>query len=382
VPEQIFLGTIKGLLSFVINLSLLDASLIITIVLLVHANPSTRQKAVVVLSFLLLVFGLEVSLVNVYALLCSWLSPSTTLEPLTVVIMGILNGVTPVITDSILLLHIVIDRLEHSKSPIRLAVTMAPPILLKFGRLANTAMYIVACAGFVLSSVMNKSGDGVPNTADILDAAQKRSMEIASALQAVDNSYQLVMYYLNAFQQRRRAMKGLIGSTKSTSTTPTGLIRILLASGGNFLLPIVLSTAQLAISRQWPDSDIPQNLDQVKVIVNVVGASVTSLVAALNRWHLSRITGMLAAAEAEAIAAMTRHVIVDATETTALLGCQSGAHLKRKTSKARQIGVKFDAELMNDNIDLADDQTQGFATSLPITYPSGSFPDADSTSRV
>jgi hypothetical protein len=68
VPEQIFLGTIKGLLSFVINLSLLDASLIIIIAILVHANPSTRQKALVFLSFLLLVFGLEVSLVNVYAL--------------------------------------------------------------------------------------------------------------------------------------------------------------------------------------------------------------------------------------------------------------------------------------------------------------------------
>jgi hypothetical protein len=99
--------------------------------------------------------------------------------------MGILNGVTPIITDSILLLHIVIDRLEHSKSPILLAMTMAPPVLLKFGRLANTAMYIVACAWFVLSSV--KYEDGVPNT-DILDAAQKQSMEIASALQAVDNS--------------------------------------------------------------------------------------------------------------------------------------------------------------------------------------------------
>jgi hypothetical protein len=108
--------------------------------------------------------------------------------------MGILNGVTPIITDSILLLHIVIDRLEHSKSLTRLALTMAPPVLLKFGRLANTAIYIVACAGFVLSSVLNKSaGDrasdaaGVPNT-DILGAAQKRSMEIASAFQAVDNS--------------------------------------------------------------------------------------------------------------------------------------------------------------------------------------------------
>lgn len=99
--------------------------------------------------------------------------------------MGILNGVTPIITDSILLLHIVVDRLEHSKSPIRLAMTMAPPVLLKFGRLANTAMYIVACAAFVLSSV--KSGDGIPNT-DILDAAQRQSMEIASTFQAVDNS--------------------------------------------------------------------------------------------------------------------------------------------------------------------------------------------------
>lgn len=68
VPEQIFLRTVKGLLSFVINLSLLDTSLIIIIVLLVHANSSTRQKAVVILSFFLLVFGLEVSLVNVYAL--------------------------------------------------------------------------------------------------------------------------------------------------------------------------------------------------------------------------------------------------------------------------------------------------------------------------
>jgi len=156
------------------------------------------------------------------------------------------------------------------------------------------------------------------------------------------------------------------------STTPTGLVRILLASSGNFLLPIVLSTAQLAISRQWPDSDIPQNLEQVKVIVNVIGASVTSLVAALNRWHLSRITSMLAVTEAEAEAeAMARQV---ATETTALLGSPSGAHLKRRTSKERQAGIKSDAEPLID-IDLAEDQTQGFATLLPITYPLGSFPD-------
>jgi hypothetical protein len=174
--------------------------------------------------------------------------------------------------------------------------------------------------------------------------------------------------------------------TAATSTTPTGLIQILLASGGNFLLPIVLSTAQLAVSRQWPDSDIPQNLEQVKVIVNVAGASVTSLVAALNRWHLSRITGILAAAAEAAAdsetAALVRHVTVDATETTALLGRQSRPHLQRKTSKERQEGVKFDAEMMID-IGSAEDQTKGFATSLPVTYHSGVLPPTQaSASRV
>ena len=99
--------------------------------------------------------------------------------------MGILNGMMPILTDSILLMHIVVERIEHSKSRLRLAMTIAAPVFLKFGRLFNAAIYIVACAEFVLSSV--RSGDSVPDM-DILDSAQARSIVISSALQAVDNS--------------------------------------------------------------------------------------------------------------------------------------------------------------------------------------------------
>jgi hypothetical protein len=53
--------------------------------------------------------------------------------------------------------------------------------------------------------------------------------------------------------------------------------------------------------------------------VNVTSAETTSLVAVLKRWNPKR---MLVTAEAEAA--------VDATKTTALLGGQSGPHLKRK----------------------------------------------------
>ncbi|KAI9450839.1 hypothetical protein BJY52DRAFT_1226961 [Lactarius psammicola] len=382
VPELIFLGTVKGLLSFVINLSLLDLSLIFIIVL---------QKAAVSLSILFLVFGLEISFVNIYALLssaqifttwirkklCSRLSPSTTLEPLTIVIMGILNGVMPILTDSILLMHIVIERIEHSKSPWRLAMTMAAPVFLKFGRLTNAAIYIAACAEFVLSSVT--SGNGVPDM-DILNAAQARSMEIACTLQMIDNSsvvdlppefslseslrtirigrYQLALYYLNAFEQRRKALQGLAHS--ATSTTPHGLVALLLASGGNFLLPILLSAAQLAASRRWPDSDLPRDLEQIKVIVNIAGAAATSIVAALKHWRAGR----------KAAAAALRDVVaVEANETTALrAGKKQPLYSKASVKRAETwVGgsrrVTFDAELID--IDMKEDQAQ-MAIALPV----------------
>ena len=118
--------------------------------------------------------------------LCSWLSPSTTLEPLTVVSLSIINGVMPILTDTILLTHIVIERLEHSKSRLRLAMAMAAPVFLKFGRLANAAIYIAVCAEFVLNSII--FGDGDLDLDALNAAAQARSMEISSVLHMVDNS--------------------------------------------------------------------------------------------------------------------------------------------------------------------------------------------------
>ncbi|KAN0136705.1 hypothetical protein V8E53_005475 [Lactarius tabidus] len=348
VPELIFLGTIKGLLSFVINLSLLDLSLIFTIVLLVNANPSIRQKAAVSLSILLLLFGLEISLVNIYALLCSKLSPSTTLEPLTIVIMGILNSVMPILTDSILLIHIVIERIENSKSLWRLVMTMAAPVFLKFGRLANAAVYIAACAEFVLSSV--KSGNGVPDM-DLLGAAQARSMQIACTLQMIDNSYQLGLYYLNAFEQRRKAVEGIAHS--ATSTTPQGLIPMLLASSGTFLLPILLSAAQLEASRRWPHSDLPRDLEQIKVIVNIAGAAATSIVAALKHWRASRKAA--AAAQGDVVA-------VEANETTPLRAGKKQSYSNARAEAGRRC-VTFDAELID--INMKEDQAQ-MALTLPV----------------
>jgi len=121
--------------------------------------------------------------------------------------------------------------------------------------------------------------------------------------------------------------------TAATSTTPTGLLALLLASGGNFLLPILLSAAQLAVSRRWPDSDIPQDIERVKVVVNIAGAATTSLVAALKHWRVARLAAAEAAAEVLALAEAAVEAALP-TEMTALLPGHARSHaLKTKTSR-------------------------------------------------
>ena len=150
--------------------------------------------------------------------------------------------------------------------------------------------------------------------------------------------------------------------TAATSTTPTGLLALLLASGGNFLLPILLSAAQLAASRRWPDSDIPQDIERVKVVVNIAGAATTSLVAALKRWRIARLLAAAAVAEALALAEAAEAAL--ATETTALLAGRARSRSLKTSRRAGEKGhVRFAAELIEINV--KEEQAQ-MAILLPV----------------
>jgi hypothetical protein len=152
--------------------------------------------------------------------------------------------------------------------------------------------------------------------------------------------------------------------TAATSTTPSGLLAIFLASAGNFLLPILLSAAQLAVSRRWPDSDIPRDIECAKVVVNIAGAATTSLVAALKRLRLARkavVTSATSGAIVEVEAAPAEAAAAAATERTALLAGQARSSARRAGEKRN---VRFDAELID--INLKEDQAQ-MDISLPVS---------------
>ena len=117
--------------------------------------------------------------------------------------------------------------------------------------------------------------------------------------------------------------------------------------------------AQLAASRRWPDSDIPRDIERVKVVVNIAGAAATSLVAALKRWRIARLAAAAAAAEALALAEAAEAAL--ATETTALLAGRARKTSRRVDEKRH---VRFDAELIE--INMKEDQAQ-MAILLPVS---------------
>lgn len=162
-------------------------------------------------------------------------------------------------------------------------------------------------------------------------------------------------------------------TTAATSTTPSGLLALFLASAGTFLLPILLSAAQLAVSRRWPDSDVPRDLERIKVIVNVAGAAATSIVAVVKRWRLERATAAaeaMAATAAVGGAAITQLRDAEANETTGLLiGGHNLSYSKLQTPRTPEAKkgsrhVMFDAELID--INMKEDQAQ-MAVVLPVT---------------
>ena len=162
-------------------------------------------------------------------------------------------------------------------------------------------------------------------------------------------------------------------TTAATSTTPSGLLALFLASAGTFLLPILLSAAQLAVSRRWPDSDVPRDLERIKVIVNVAGAAATSIVAVVKRWRLERATAAaeaMAATAAVGGAAITQLRDAEANETTGLLtGGHNPSYSKLQPPRSPEAKkgsrhVMFDAELID--INMKEDQAQ-MAVVLPVT---------------
>ncbi|KAI0293712.1 hypothetical protein B0F90DRAFT_1670713 [Multifurca ochricompacta] len=183
LPEIIFLSTMKALIVPASHLSATQWSTVASLILLTNTSPALRKATLQLYGYLSLIIGAEIALVNAYVLVCSWISPSTALQPLTVVILNVLNSIIPIFTDSVILFHLVKEKASHTDSRTRLIATTGGPILFKFARLVGAAMYIYASIEFILASFTSGTA---PDLA-IVEAARVRGIYISSSLHLIDN---------------------------------------------------------------------------------------------------------------------------------------------------------------------------------------------------
>ncbi|KAF8474373.1 hypothetical protein DFH94DRAFT_684106 [Russula ochroleuca] len=290
LPEDIFLSTIKALVVPAASLSLSQWGIVGSLILLTNISPTLRKATAKLYGYLSLIIGAEIALINAYVLVCSWISPSTTLQPLTVAILNVLNSLVPVYTDSLVLFYLVMEKASHSDSKINLVSSMGTPILLKFMRLAHAVMYIHTSTEFILTSFAIAKDGANPNTS-IVDMARMWNVYISSSLQLVDNLYSLYMHWTHTITMWKSI-------DSSSMLTPTSIFGLIWSFGSQYILPIVLNAAQLAMSSYLPSSNTAMLIDSAKVVINIAGASVTTF----RTKHLADLSASSALGKAEDLA--------------------------------------------------------------------------------
>jgi len=267
LPEIIFLSTIKALVVPAASLSRSQWETVGILLFLTNASPALRKATVKLYGYLSLIIGAEIALINVYVLICSWISPSSTLQPLTVVILNVLNSIVPLFTDSLTLFHLLKEKASHSDSRVSLASTLSAAVLLKCVRLAGAVMYMHSSAEFIISSFTLVENNVTPNMT-IMDTARVWNTYISSGLQLVDNVYSLGVHWAHAITVTRSV---------NTTTHPDDPLYFIWSFGSQYILPIVLNAGQLAISPYIQSNDAPMLIDSAKVVINIVAAARTTL---------------------------------------------------------------------------------------------------------
>jgi hypothetical protein len=203
IPERIFLFTIKALLVPAMKLSLSQCGAICVLILLTNSSAALRKATIQLYGYLSLIIGAEIAFINAYVLVstpfqplrylvnplikaCSWISPSTTLQPLTIVTLNLLNSIIPVFTDSVILFQLVKDKASQSNSRTELIATMGTPVFLKFARLVSAVLFIRISADFIYASLSTTKHGITPDFAEV-EAARTRSVYASSGLQLFDN---------------------------------------------------------------------------------------------------------------------------------------------------------------------------------------------------
>ncbi|KAI0317041.1 hypothetical protein OF83DRAFT_1172318 [Amylostereum chailletii] len=276
--EAALVAAVRTLFLFLKSLTALDLSLLAIIAILAVVSPITKNATLYILRVVLVALGSLFAAVNSYLLTASWLPSVASPGPITIAAVEIINGIAPIVTDSVLLAHIIEDDVNHGTSLMTVAYKMALPVSLKIGRTGDAAMYIVERVKVVLAAI-----DVCVDTPLSPAASEK----LGCALQLGDNIYSLIVFLHGVHKERTKAASTAALPVTTSVLASQSTASLLFLATINFVSPILLGSAQLAALLDDGHEDngamLPLYFDCVKTLLQLVGAHSASFLVALQR---------------------------------------------------------------------------------------------------
>ncbi|KAJ7804951.1 hypothetical protein B0H14DRAFT_3883189 [Mycena olivaceomarginata] len=272
-PGTVWIAEIGPALNFVMIGATMGSALVcMLLALFFFSSPALRRKPVFILNALGLILGIGYAACQVYEEFKNLLFPNEPINPKVIILLGAWLVLVPALIDGILLLRIYAV-FPYARTPrLKFYFVMGVPILTMVARFINAAIFL---SSFV------KTIHATTDAGEALEALAFHlpSIKIEWTLQLFDDIFSSAIFLTRVYKQT------MFSHERTMSQTIKTLFWI---SVSNFVFPVILSIAQLAIYLTNPNSLTPLYIEAINFHFTIMGVVFATLWVAEGEWAGNR----------------------------------------------------------------------------------------------
>ncbi|KAJ7157809.1 hypothetical protein C8R46DRAFT_1113019 [Mycena filopes] len=285
-PGFNYIAAIKPSLSLLMIGTVWSSMLIpLLVILLLFSNSEMRRKPIFIMNLIAVLAGIILGALNVYLETTAIISPLTPIKGSVFIGFVSVQLYLPVFMDTILLVRLFVVYPPQTISwPGRLLV-FGPPILFKFLRVSNLAVFMVRWTQLV------KGTDSPLQAGQALWGSQPWT-KIEWFFQVFDNCYASVLFLLRVHQGRvMNSQSGTIGTTGKKDSHASRLRSLFFIAVGNFVFPCLLSLVQLIFVFRNPNFLDGTYVFFTNCYVEIIGVLLATIWVAGGHWSEQNSSG-------------------------------------------------------------------------------------------
>ncbi|KAJ7593630.1 hypothetical protein C8J56DRAFT_819774 [Mycena floridula] len=263
-PGTYWLAEIGPAINFLMISSTMGSVMVVMLLaLIIFSSRGLRATPIFLLNVTIVLLAIADAVMVVYNQVHSLKSPDIPLHPAIVLIVGCIDGFTPILADSVLLLRIFAIFPYRTTSRSTFLAVVGIPVIIKVVRFINSLIYI---------AVNSQNG---PKGAAVLVLSHLPSVKIEWFLQMFDNAISSGIFLLR--------MRRFI-SLQISHSFAEKIYSLLWIATCNFVFPVMLGIVQLIIYISTKHYLLAVYIEQVNFHINIAGVVFATVWVAESRW--------------------------------------------------------------------------------------------------